>query len=137
MVSQVARAKSIAATAHSGQREESTGDPYLDHVSRVVEMVEGDDAKATAWLHDVLEDNTAWTKDRLLAHGIAPNIVLSVLLLTRTAPYDYVSYIERLRLSKDSVAIAVKVADLRDHLRPNCPARLRPRYEAALQALAG
>lgn len=32
-------------------------------------------------------------------------------------------------------AISVKLADLRDHLRPNCPEQLRPRYELALTVL--
>jgi hypothetical protein len=31
----------------------------------------------------------------------------------------------------------VKLADLKDHFRPNCPARLRPRYENAWKTLTG
>jgi hypothetical protein len=58
-------AERIARVAHAGQKEESTGDDYIHHVERVAALVDGDDAKAVAWLHDVIEDNPAWTFDRL------------------------------------------------------------------------
>jgi (p)ppGpp synthase/HD superfamily hydrolase len=126
-------AESIARRAHHGQTEESTGDPYLRHVQRVVAMVDGNEAKAVAWLHDVIEDSPV-TAAGLLAAGLPVAIVSSVTYLTRLSG-SYAEYIERLKASGDSVAISVKIADLRDHLRPNCPARLRPRYEAAWSVL--
>jgi (p)ppGpp synthase/HD superfamily hydrolase len=124
-------AESIARRAHHGQTEEGTGDPYIRHVQRVVAMVDGNEAKAVAWLHDVIEDSPV-TAGGLLAAGLP--IVSSVTCLTRLSG-SYAEYIERLKASGDSVAISVKIADLRDHLRPNCPARLRPRYEAAWSVL--
>ncbi len=124
----------FANEAHEGQKDTVTGEPYINHVQRVAEMVEGDDAKAVAWLHDVLEDS-AFTSRHLLAEGIPARIVVAVELLTRRPPYDYASYIESIKRSGDPLALAVKLADLRDHLQPNCPARLRPRYEKALARL--
>lgn len=137
-------AKRIANLAHAGQREESTGDSYIHHVERVVALVEGDEAQAVAWLHDVVEDNEWWRscedpESWLRALVMNDAIVDAVLRLTRgwhvAKSESYRDYIEDIRASGDRLAIAVKIADLRDHLRPNCPESLRPRYEHALTQL--
>lgn len=135
-------AERIARQAHEGQKDTVTGEPYIAHVERVVAMVEGDEAKAVAWLHDVLEDSD-FASGELLRAGIPNAVIVPVEVLTRpdnsTAmiPTTYEQYIERIRARGNPVEIAVKLADLRDHLRPNCPTRLRARYEAAWQALTG
>ena len=129
-------AEDIAREAHAGQIEESTGDSYIKHVERVVDLVEGEDAKTVAWLHDVIE-GSGTTAAELIARGMPPRIVHAVELLTRQSSQPYVAYIEEIRASGDLLAIAVKLADLKDHLRPNCPARLRPRYEDAWRTLTG
>lgn len=128
-------AERIAREAHNGQRDTVTREPYIDHVARVVALVESEDEKIVAWLHDVVEDNPAWTFERLEAEGIPPRLIRPVSMLTRRQPYAYADYIDDIWTAGEPLAISVKVADLRDHLRPNCPARLRPRYEAALEKL--
>lgn len=127
-------AESIARRAHAGQREESTGDDYIKHIERVVGLVEGDDAKAVAWLHDVIED-TPMGAIALRFAGIPGPIVEAVIILTRADDETYEVYIQRIQESGDELAIAVKIADLRDHMRPGCPDRLRARYVAACLAL--
>jgi (p)ppGpp synthase/HD superfamily hydrolase len=124
-------AERIARSAHANQFEESTGESYIHHVERVVAMVDSDEAKAVAWLHDVLEDSD-YTSDDLRAAGISAPVITAVLYLTREEAVSYASYIEDLLLCGDALALTVKAADLRDHLRPNCPPTLRPRYEAAV-----
>jgi len=128
-------AEEIARRAHLGQTEESTGDDYIRHIERVVDLVTGDDEKAVAWLHDVIEDSPITGAD-LLAAGISARIVFAVVRLTRDeATTSYFEYIRQIKDSGDHLAIAVKTADLIDHLRPNCPERLRPRYEMACETL--
>jgi hypothetical protein len=131
------RAEAIARMAHAGQKDTVTGADYIEHVERVVALVDDPDAKVVAWLHDVLEDSLEFTVFHLLNAGIPQRIVDAVLLLTRQPPYDYASYIDAIKESGDVLAIAVKRADLIDHLRPNCPERLRPRYERAIETLGG
>lgn len=133
--SQLAIAERIAREAHAGQKDTVTGADYITHIERVVAAVEGDDAKAVAWLHDVLEDCPTWTGGALNKAGIPGYIVEAVIELTRVSQQPYDHYIRDLAISGNPLALAVKIADLRDHLRPNCPERLRPRYEAALKAL--
>lgn len=130
----LAKAEEIARRAHEGQREESTGDPYIRHIERVVDMVQGEYAKAVAWLHDVLEDTNVTLID-LRCAGISDSVLNAVAALTHKDGRSYAEYIEHLKRWNDPLALAVKIADLRDHLRPNCPERLRPRYEKAWHVL--
>lgn len=136
-------AEAMARVAHQGQTELSTGDDYILHVGRVVALVDGDDEKAVAWLHDVVEDSEVFSEDAddKLRQIVPEAIVQAVLLLTRgwyqPKSTPYAEYINHIVASRNGLAIAVKIADLRDHLRPNCPERLRPKYEAALAVLTG
>lgn len=127
-------AERIARAAHDGQKDTVTGADYITHVERVVALVDGDQAKAVAWLHDVLEDTTI-SASVLAESGISPDVLEAVRLLTRDGVETYGEYIESLVTSKQPLAIAVKLADLRDHLQPTCPDRLRPRYERAVDLL--
>lgn len=133
------RAETVARIAHWGQKDRVDGSPYILHVERVVALVEGDEAKAVAWLHDVVEDFNGLADDpeqKLLAAGFSTAVVDAVLLLTRgwslprAAPYA--DYIAHMIAQRNVLALTVKRADLLDHLQPSCPASLRPRYEAAL-----
>ena len=128
-------AEAIAREAHDFQIEESTGDPYILHIERVVGLVDGDDLRTVAWLHDVLEDSPILAGD-LLTRGIPMDLMMAVVQLTRVPDQEtYADYIERIKRSGNELAITVKLADLQDHLRPNCPERLRPRYEKAMNHL--
>lgn len=129
------QAERIARRAHEGQKDTVTGADYIEHVERVVARVQSDDAKAVAWLHDVLEDTTmpAWG---LEVAGISLHVVTAVELLTRHATLPYGIYIDAIAESGNALAIEVKLADLADHLTPHCPERLRPRYEKALLRLS-
>ena len=133
---QVEIAEQIARMAHDGQKEESTGADYIHHLERVVALVEteGEYVKAVAWLHDVLED-TAMTERHLRDAGMSGRIIRAVKTLTRSRGESYKSYIDRVVEQDAGLEVVVKVADLRDHLRPNCPEGLRPRYEKALALL--
>jgi hypothetical protein len=129
------RAERIAREAHAGQVDK-VGNDYILHVERVAGMVDGDEAKAVAWLHDVVEDTSVTMAD-LRAEGFSKDILTALRLLTRRDDeVSYAHYIEDIRASGNPLAVAVKVGDLRDHLDPNCPERLRPRYESAIEALA-
>ena len=130
-------AEQIARKAHAGQVEKWGGHPYIAHVERIVSMMDSPEAQEVAWLHDVLEDSDLTHRD-LLAAGIAPAIVDAVLLLTRGSE-TYAEYIETIRAKKNLLALVVKIADLRDHLREETldklPASVVRRYERALERL--
>jgi (p)ppGpp synthase/HD superfamily hydrolase len=131
-------AEDVARAAHAGQIDKA-GRPYIGHVERVVAAVPTDEAKAVAWLHDVIED-TPIGPGQLWDKGIDWGTILSVRTLTKRPDErgndGYAAYIDRVIASDDRIAIVVKLADIRDHLNnPGCPEGLRPRYERALAKL--
>src|SRR6187402_2103897 len=85
-----------ARQAHAGQVEALTGDDYIHHVERVVALVGDDEAKAVAWLHDVLED-TKVSADDLLAAGVSETVVEAVRALTKATVGPHVSPEEKAR----------------------------------------
>jgi (p)ppGpp synthase/HD superfamily hydrolase len=134
----------IAEVAHQGQYRKFCGEPYVEHPRRVAEAAANDyatpgtalwdEVHAVGMLHDVLED-TEFTAAHLLMLGVPANVVNSVKVLTR-GEETYGQYLDRVILSGDKVALAVKLADLRDNLR-DLPLgnSLHSRYEAALRRL--
>ena len=77
----VKSAERIARRAHAGQVD-IVGNDYIRHVERVVERVDAEDAKAVAWLHDVIEDTKVKEHD-LREEGISEVVLAAVNLLTR------------------------------------------------------
>ena len=124
----------LIASAHKGQLYKDR--PYVLHpIEVMLEFGIGlHEERLTALFHDLLED-TEWTAAGLLAAGCSHRVVNAVDTLTRRDLESYDRYIDRLLLSGDELAIAVKRADLTANLRNDPPARLRERYTAALRAL--
>lgn len=130
-------------TAHKGQKDWG-GEEYWLHPFAVMERLgdgASDDEKVVALLHDVLED-TAATRDDLLALGYSDEIVSSVERLSRPKGVTYMDWIRSIAVSGDRVAIKVKIADNEHN---SCPERngklpedkrdIVKRYERSLRIL--
>ena len=109
------KAMDIALKAHEGQKDKA-GAPYLLHVLRVMMSVEKMDEKIVALLHDVVEDSEM-TIDDLKKDKFPSKITKAVDLLSKKENQRYDDYIIEIR--KDSLARAVKMADLKDNLNTN------------------
>jgi (p)ppGpp synthase/HD superfamily hydrolase len=107
------KAIAIANKAHEGQASK-TGHPFIDHVRRVTEMVEGDDAKLVAWLHDVVEKGPGWSLEKLRAEGFPAPVVEAVDAMTKREGEDYFAFVRR--AISNRLARPVKYADLTDNL---------------------
>ncbi len=103
----VSTARSLAAIAHRGQTDRA-GVDYIGHPSYVAGLVETDEEKAVAWLHDVLEDTD--TGAETLAANFPARIVKAVVAITKTKGEDYDTYLARVKANP--LARAVKLADL-------------------------
>lgn len=132
-------ARSIATRAHAGQVDKA-GAPYIGHPERVASQVKGDAAKATAWLHDVVED-TPLTFADLKAEGVSGEVIEAVRLLTHDGGVPYLEYVRRIK--RNHIARAVKLADLRHNSDlSRLPAvtdadlRRKRRYEQAIEILS-
>ena len=106
--SQESIARAIAERAHAGQVDKA-GKPYIGHPAHVAVSVEGDKAKAVAWLHDVVED-TPMTLDDLRAAGIDDEVLAALELLTHDKTVPYMEYVAAIR--ENDLARTVKLADL-------------------------
>ena len=106
--SQESIARAIAERAHAGQVDKA-GKPYIGHPAHVAVSVEGDKAKAVAWLHDVVED-TPMTFDDLRAAGIDDEVLAALELLTHDKTVPYMEYVAAIR--ENDLARTVKLADL-------------------------
>jgi (p)ppGpp synthase/HD superfamily hydrolase len=74
--------------------KESTGDPYIRHIERVVALVP-EEAKPAAWLHDILEDTPITEDDLSVGNHISRQTIRAVALLTRSTDETYEDYIPR------------------------------------------
>lgn len=98
----------IAAKAHKGQVDKA-GKPYIHHPIHVASMMDTDEEKAVALLHDIIED-TCYTKDMLLKAGIPQNVADAVEIMTHTDDTDYFEYLAQVKTNP--LALAVKIQDI-------------------------
>jgi (p)ppGpp synthase/HD superfamily hydrolase len=106
----------IALRAHAGQVDKS-GAPYILHPLRLMLRMKSESEMMAAVLHDVLEDNPAWTDERFRAEGIPEDVIEIVGFLTKTAEEkknNYDLFIRR--VAQHPAATRVKLADLEDNM---------------------
>ena len=114
LTSQLAEhARQIATEAHEGQFDK-VGNPYFAHCHRVAELVVGDEERAVAYLHDIVEKGKGWTLDRLRDDGFPACVIDAVDALSRRAREDEDVFLRR--STSNALARCVKRADLEDNL---------------------
>lgn len=137
MKEMVQEAGALAAHAHRGQVDKA-GRPYIDHVRAVEGMMptRDYDGRTVALLHDVVED-TDWTIEQLRDVGFPENVLEAVEAITHRKAEPYPEYIER--IAQNELATRVKLADLREHLRPGyedvIPKSLSDKYKRCIARL--
>ena len=107
------KAIAIAFEAHK-QQTDKNGEPYILHLSRVMNMGKNFEEKICGILHDLVEDSD-WTFEQLENEGFPHEIVDALKCLTKLAEEeDYDEFINRVLQNK--LAISVKINDLTDNL---------------------
>lgn len=98
-------------------KTDKAGAPYTGHLFRVRESVKangGDhELQCIALLHDLLEDCSEWNIERLGKH-FSVRVVEGVKALTKADNQPYSDYLAK--LSDNSDAVMVKLADLKDNM---------------------
>lgn len=105
----------LATEAHRYQKNFKSDEPYIEHPLRVMEMVEGEYAKMTAVLHDVLED-TRVSLRKLVDLGYPAEVIGALELVTKRPKENYADFIIRIVESNNPLAIEIKLADLSDNM---------------------
>lgn len=101
-------AQEIAYRYHLGQKDK-VGKPYFLHPFMVAYMVETDEEKIVAFLHDVIED-TEYTEE-MLREDFPEKIADAVMAMTHKEDEKYDEYIKR--VAKNRLARKVKIADMK------------------------
>jgi len=107
------QAKELAKQQFKSHTDKAGVDYYEGHLSSVAGLVNSDEEKIAAYLHDILED-TDYPEDKL-REQFGDRIVDAILLVTHKGHLDeegYLQYIRDLKESGNELAIAVKIADL-------------------------
>ena len=122
----------LATQLHDGQVDKE-GQPYIGHLARVAQRVEyaggSPEQVQAAWLHDSIED-TAATKESLLAQGVSLSVVMLVDVLTKKPGQSYDSFITW--VASDAEAAFVKRYDIADNLDPTRLDKLDPETQLRL-----
>lgn len=131
----------LALIAHQGQLDKS-GQPYIEHVSRVAARVAqgGETLRAVAWLHDTVEDGRIQLLD-LHSAGFPAEVIEAVDAISRRGNDDDAAYYRR--VLRSPVARQVKRADIADNcderrlalLDDENRVRLRAKYAASRSVL--
>lgn len=98
----------IATEAHKGQVDKA-GVPYINHPLTVASLVDTEEEKIVALLHDTIED-TSITEQDLIDYGFTNEIVEAVKLLTHNKNVPYMDYVAKIK--DNELARKVKIADL-------------------------
>ncbi|MCK6626704.1 MAG: HD domain-containing protein [Anaerolineae bacterium] len=112
-MSTLERAIAIALQAHQGQTDKN-GQPYILHPLRMMLRLTSEAEMMVAVLHDVVEDNAAWSFERLRQEGFAEEIIAAVDHLTRRESETYEEFAAR--AGSHPLARTVKLADLEDNM---------------------
>ena len=112
-MSTLKKAIAIATAAHKSTVDKY-GAPYIQHVTRVMDMGKTTDEKILGVLHDVVED-TNWTFKQLEKEGFSKKIIAALKCVTKTSDAEhYEAFINR--IVKNKLAIKVKLNDLSDNM---------------------
>jgi hypothetical protein len=102
----------LAAESHKNQVDKA-GQPYILHPLRVMLMLDADETRIAAVLHDTVED--CGLEIGLIKQRFGPAIADAVDALTRREGESYTDFIER--CGANDIARAVKWADLCDNMK--------------------
>ena len=98
----------FARKAHKGQKDKA-GKDYINHPLAVAAMLNSENEKCIALLHDVIED-TPYTMRDLKALKLSSSILKAICILTHKSGVSYDGYIKA--ISNNELASRVKIADL-------------------------
>ena len=135
----------LAYAGHAGQFRHDGVTPYITHPLRVFRMLSmmSPQIRATALIHDLMEDNPAITPEVLLQSGLDPVVVAAAGYLTRQKDQPYAHYIEVIIGDKDglsytkgqNIAALVKVVDIIDNMMDSPTPSMVKRYYKALHVI--
>lgn len=106
------KAIEIATNAHLNQYDKG-GNAYIQHPLSVANMVDSEECKIVAILHDVVEDSEITLND-LIRLGFNDTIINAVDCISKRKHEEYNKYL--FRVASNSISSEVKKADLKHNM---------------------
>lgn len=128
----IEKAREFATKKHKGMFRKNSVTPYITHPERVADLLDNNELKVIAWLHDILED-THTTYEEIVAE-FGETIARDVRTLTHCDTETYDDYIER--ISTSPFMRQVKVADIVANLTDDPTEKQIRKYVKALQIMS-
>lgn len=120
--------------------------PYNSHPIAVADMMETDEEKVVAYLHDVIEDCDGYlttvehyrTSRKFLVipstrHLISDNVYYALNCLTKQPEETYSQYVKNISCNK--LATKIKIADITHNLSSNPSDKAKVKYQKAIKQL--
>ena len=135
----------LATKAHKGQFRRDGVTPYINHPLAVMEMMDTDEEKIVAVLHDVIEDTDYKlhrSNNRKYFQILSPKgeltdipeyIYSNLMMITHIIGISYTEYIDGIALSK--ISTKVKIADMFHNISDNPTDKQKEKYFKALAVL--
>lgn len=129
--------------------------PYSSHPIAVAEMMNTDEEKIVAYLHDVFEDCDGWglgrimdnsrfyiiNRNKLQEYDISERVHFALDSLTKEKHVPYKDYIKNIidsyKYYTNSLPIKVKIADMFHNMSDNPSERQKTKYAKGLKLLLG
>lgn len=130
-------------------------EPYSAHPIAVAEMMNTDEEKIVAYLHDVFEDCDGWglgrvmdnsrfyiiNRNKLQEYNISERVHFALDSLTKEKHVPYKDYIQNIidsyKYYTNSLPIKVKIADMFHNMSDNPSGRQKTKYAKGLKLLLG
>ena len=141
-------AKELCILAHKGQFRRDGVTPYSEHPIAVADMLETDEEKVIAYLHDVIEDTPAtlhsdghftfWVTHNSIDYQLDDTTYLGLNLLTKKPNQPYAEYIQAIAddyAYYNNEVLKVKLSDIHHNLSCNPTERAKTKYLQAVKIL--
>ena len=121
----VALARVLCRKYHKGQFRNDKVTPYHTHPFAVADMVDTNDRKCIAYLHDIVEDTNCTVAD-LIQYGFNNNVISGVILITKEKNESIETYYYGMASHSDCVV--VKLADMAHNMSQIPSEKSKARY---------
>lgn len=126
------KALEICKELHKGQVRRDGETPYSSHPIAVSEMMNTDEEKIVALLHDILED-TPLTASHLKHSGFSDKVIENIVCLTKLKYESYDEYITE--ISFYPIATKVKIADMFHNMSCSPTKKQKEKYLRSIKFL--
>ena len=128
------KARTIALRAHANQFRRDGKTPYIVHPDAVASRVSSINARALAYVHDIVEHDPA-SRELDIVKGLPDEVLEALDLLTHDPKDSYMEYLSKIK--PNGLATRVKIADMISNLADDPTEHQIVKYSKGMLFLVG